>query len=329
MRFQERDGQILNFIQANDGLVALAQLHRKFWSGKTLRAVQKRVQKLCAEDYLARPSRRQYRTRPVPTAVVWLGWRGILTIAEQRGVPVEPPGNPDAEHQLKKLAKDLRKRGIRWHWRPRWGKLEHDLRVVDFRMAVEEAAAALGWLTLEEWVTESTFRANMDTVTYEILGKGGRTKKGKRGVIPDAYFAIADHQQRARGGPYLARFLLELDMANHSNPTFARDKVAPYSAYINSPQYRDRFGANAGRWLVVTTGEERMRHLMGRTDSVAGRAANLFRFTLLADVEDANVLTDPIWRTVGPEEPMPLLTLPGPWWTGRVGQRMILPTVHG
>lgn len=307
MRLQERDVLIMNMIYNCDGVMAVDHLWRAFWPGKTLRAVQRRVQKLCEAGYLARPTRHQYRTKPIPQAIVWLGWRGILHLAEQGGVLVKPPSNPQSEYQLKDLAETLRKHGFHWAWRPRWGKVAHDLRVIDFRLAVKEAVKKEPELALEEWLSESIFRSDMDVVTFTTWGKGGEAREEERGVVPDAVFAITDEKPRRRGEPFLARHLLELDMASHSNPSFGRDKVAPYTAYIGSPQYRKRFDSNSGRWLVVTTGRRRMRNLMRQTRRrVVGRLAEIFYFTVFDDVEVGNVLMDPIWWRVDSSEPVAL-----------------------
>jgi hypothetical protein len=271
--------------------------------------VQRRVQKLVEAGFLSRPTRRQYRTQPIPQAVVWVGWRGILYIAEQNGVRVDPPKNPHSPHQLKRLARELRKHDINWVWQPRWGKLDHDLKVIDFRLAVMEALEEVPDLTLKKWINETVFRADMDEVAYFVADKNGKPEEKKRGVIPDSAFMLANEERRRQNKAFLAIHLLELDMATHSNPSFGRDKVAPYVAYISSPEYRKRFGSNSGRWLVVTTGQRRMRNLMEQTERVAGDAASFFYFTTLDEVEKGNVLVDPIWWQVGVSEPASLFSL--------------------
>jgi hypothetical protein len=103
------------------------------------------------------------------------------------------------------------------------------------------------------------------------------------------------------------RLLLELDNSTHANERFGREKVAPGLAYIKSGEYKARFGANSGRWLVVTTGERRMTNLMRQTHQVAGRGAKVFLFTTFDQLENGNILTDPVWYQVGSEKPMSLL----------------------
>ena len=155
-------------------------------------------------------------------------------------------------------------------------------------------------LTLEEWQHEGIFRADTDVIVIRTKDKQGLIKERNKGVCPDGYFVIVDEQRLYRGQPARARHLMEIDSANHSNPKFGRDKVAPGVAYIKSQAYKERFGANAGRWLVLTSGLQRMRNLMQQTWRTAGDSSGLFYFTTEHLFFNAgNVLTDPIWLQVG------------------------------
>jgi hypothetical protein len=78
-------------------------------------------------------------------------------------------------------------------------------------------------------------------------------------------------------------------------------------AYIKSKAYKARFGDNSGRWLVVTTGERRMRNLMRQTRRVAGAGAGVFLFTTSDQLTLGNVLTTSVWQQVGAKEPQALL----------------------
>ncbi len=86
---------------------------------------------------------------------------------------------------------------------------------------------------------------------------------------PDGYFTIVDSRRRSQGLPARARFLLELDMATHDTNSFFQEKVLAGVAYIKSPAYKSRLGHNSGRWLVVITGEVRMKHIMHQTQRAA------------------------------------------------------------
>lgn len=306
MKFQDRDGELLWFVYNLGGVVAITHLWRVFWPQKSLRAVQRRVQKLCGSGYLARPALQDYRNHPIPQPVVWLGWKGACHIAGQCGVATSPLQEPVTTFRMKKMARELLSHHIRWLWQPRWSKVAHDLRIVDFRLAIEGALAEMPNHDLEEWMAETDFRTDMDVVTYQLGGRDGAGKESRRGVIPDACFAIVDKQRRARNMQAVARHLLEIDMASHSNPAFGKDKVRPYAAYFKSPAYQARFGSDAGRWLVVTTGWKRLENLKKQTKQNAGEGAGRFYFATFEECDSANMLTAPIWWQVDSSEPVPL-----------------------
>ena len=295
MRFQERDGAILSAIYEYDGTLARRHLEDKFWKGASLRAVLKRLAKLVNNGYLARPTAHQRKTQPIPEPVYWLDWRGIMWVAGQNNVFVAPLTNT-GENQMRRLAVRLREQGIRWLREPRWTQLPHDLAIVDFRLQVEQAVSEVPTLSLEKWTHESQFRSDGDTVEYQIAGRDGEVKRKTKRVYPDSYFVIADQRRANRGLLARARFLLELDHATYTNERFGREKVAPGLAYIHSAEYRARFGDNSGRWLVVTTGRIRMRHLMRQTRQVAGSGANIFLFATFDLLKTGNILTDQVWR---------------------------------
>lgn len=307
MRFQQRDGAILSTIYEYDGVLAFRHLKQAFWpKAKPDRAALKRLAKLVNNSYLARPTPYQRKTQPIPEPIYWLGWKGVLWVAAHTGVRVDPPAR-ETETQMRKLAKDLREQGIRWLREPRWIQLAHDLAVVDFRLAVEKAVSKVPGLRLEEWKHESEFRSDGDTVEYQIAGTDERVRRLSKRVYPDSYFVVVDEQRLDQGTLTRARFLLELDHATHTRSRFGQEKVAPGLAYINSPQYRARFGDNSGRWLVVTTGKIRMKHLKEKTAEVAGVGAGSFRFATFGELQTDNILTEPVWQQVGEEEPASLL----------------------
>jgi len=307
MRFQDRDTQILWSIYKNDGFLAKRQLKQMYWPDKSWRAMEQRLSKLHAWDYLDWPSREQRKFYPVPEPVCWLGWRGAVLIAGIQGIRVEPPKN-DKENQLRLLQKALHDQGIRWMREPRWSVLAHDLAVVDFRLAVEKAIKQLSKYTLEKWLPEGEFRSNMDVVQLSTQDRNGRIIRMKRGVCPDAYFEINHEVLRMQGKPHKARFLLEMDMATHDNPSFGRYKAAPGVAYIRSETYKRRFGSNHGVWLVVTNGgKKRLNNLMHQTAERVGDDARFFYFTTIQELKICpNILILNIWHQIGENDPKPL-----------------------
>ena len=201
----------------------------------------------------------------------------------------------------------LRKQGFHWMREPRWIQLEHDLAVVDLRLHLQKSLLDHSSLTLSEWLHEGVFRSQTDVMEYEVEGNGG-TRRVKKGVCPDAYFVIDDEQRKKTGQPYRARFLLELDNATHDNPSFGLEKALPGAAYIGSSAYKQRFGHNTGRWLIVTTaGERRMENLMHQTEEKVGRRAELFYFTTFDQVKACNLITAEIWLQGGTRKPSSLI----------------------
>jgi len=301
MRFQVRDGRILQAIHAHDGLLARRQIKQLFWPKASAQAMERRLMLLFHAGYLNMPDADQRRVHAIPEPVVWLGWRGILFIASQSGLEIEPPGKVN-ENQLRKLEIQLRKQGLRWQRTPRWSQLEHDVAVNDFRLSVERAVQKWPSLTLEQWLPEGEFLANMDTIT---VSRGGRRRR--KGVRPDGLFVLVDHMRQIRNSPAKARFLLELDNSTHPLNRFGRDKALPGWAYIRSHAYRRRFGFNSGRWLVVCKSKARLANLKERTEKVLGKQASVFLFTTLDQTEPGHVLNEAIWLRAGSSEPLPLV----------------------
>jgi hypothetical protein len=91
-----------------------------------------------------------------------------------------------------------------------------------------------------------------------------------------------------------------LDNATHDNPSFGFEKALPGSIYIGSSAYKQRFGSNSGRWLVVTTaGQKRMENLLKQTELKADQQSGLFFFSTLKQVKTCNLITDNIWLQGG------------------------------
>jgi len=309
MRFQSRDGEILRVLYENDGVLAKRHLKTLFWPDSSQRAMEQRLAKLHREAYLMWPDREQRKIYPIPEPICWLGWRGALYIAGTWGAKVNPPSGNN-ENQLRALQKKLQSYGIRWVREPRWSFLRHDLATVDFRLMLQYAVSQLPTLVLEKWLPESEFRADMDVVDFSIKSEAGRSVKMKRGVCPDAYFELVDIDLLKQGKPSKARFLLEIDMGTHDNPSFGKFKALPGVAYIKSPGYKRRFGNNHGLWLVVINGgERRLRNLIKQTKEKTGEDTRMFFFTTFDQLAYRNILTEPIWWQADRSTPSSLLQM--------------------
>jgi hypothetical protein len=66
--------------------------------------------------------------------------------------------------------------------------------------------------------------------------------------------------------------------------------------YIRSQAYRNRFGFNSGRWLVICKSETRVKHLKSQTEYVLGKQASNFLFSIASELNYQTVLTSPVWH---------------------------------
>ena len=177
-----------------------------------------------------------------------------------------------------------------WRREPKWAQVEHDVAVNDVRLALTQACVKQPQFTLAEWIPQSEFWGHPDAVVYtDHAGK-----QQKRHVRPDGYGVIVLEEKRFR-------FLVELDRATEDNPRFVREKVYPGIAYLRSEVYKRRFGFNAGRFLIITTGERRARNMKRQAEQAVGKEARLFYFTTFAQVAPETILTATIWSRGGQE----------------------------
>jgi hypothetical protein len=277
MRLTERDRQVLETICAFDGMMSLKQIDRLFFSGQGRSQPRTRMRTLFANGYVQMPSPRTIHRVPLGETIYWLDQRGAEVVAARQGITL-------AE--------------LPWRRKPRWSWIEHDLAVNDFRLHIRQACHSATQLQLRPWVPETDFLANPDTVRFTDENKVSHTRQ----VRPDGFFLIT-HERADRPRPEGFAFLLEIDMATHSNPSFERNKVRAGLAYLASEAYERRFGLRYGRWLVVTTSEPRLEHLLGQTERAGGN--DLFYFSTYDKVAEAaarfrtGVLTDPVWLVAG------------------------------
>jgi len=306
MQFQDRDAYILGAIQDYGGVLAKRQVHSIFFPGKSQRAMQKRISKLKGSEYINWPSLNQRKMYPIPEPILWLDWKGALLLANGANLKIQKPKTIN-ENQLRLLERALRAKGFRWLREPLWNQLNHDLTTVDIRLKIEKDIQDISHLRLDQWINETVFRSNMDRVTFSYKDTKGRLRQGKRGVIPDGFLCIIDQKRQSQGQPAKANFLLEVDMATHSNPNFSIEKAAAGAAYIRSREFNTRFGSNTGRWLIITTSEVRMQHLMKYTHERIPTRSNLFLFTTLSTFFSKNVFAEAIWQICNQDDPTILL----------------------
>ncbi|MBL8156504.1 MAG: replication-relaxation family protein [Anaerolineae bacterium] len=285
MQLTPRDKRILEAIHAHDGLLSRAQIKRLFFTGDTQLRV--RMTLLYQHGYVQRPSRKQRAS--LPDLIYWLDDKGAALVAGLAGETLET---------------------FRYRQEPRWLQVEHDLAVNDVRIAFQQACEQSEGFSLAEWIPEGDFHAYPDRVAYS-LPNGTRQS---RNVTPDGFCGLS-HLGRT------FRFLLELDNRTSDNPRFGREKVLPGLAYLASSAYKQRFGVNAGQWLVVTTGKRRLHNLKQQTERIAGKDAQRFSFTTLEAVSAETILTAPIWLKGGEAGFQPLVSASEPIFAATAGWR--------
>ena len=270
MRLTERDRQILEAVHAYDGMLGISQIQRMFFTGES--QAKHRLKLLYQNRYLNRPNKEQRRR--VQEMIYWLDKRGAQIVASRNGTPV---------------------REFTWRKQPRWFQVEHDLAVNDFRLNMEQSCKDDPEIHLETWVPESEFWSYPDKVSYTY-----QDREHTRKIRPDGYFMLSTSEH------YL-RYLLEIDRSTEDNPRFYREKILPGIAYLKTDAYEQRFGYKSGRWLVVTTGERRLKNMLRQAKRA--RAKGMFYFTTYDQLSLETILHAPIWQREDREELVPLVFL--------------------
>ena len=268
--------------------------------------MEARLSKLYHNGYLNWPNAEQRLHRPIPEPLIWLGWRGALTLATERGADIAWPRKLN-ENQFRTLQSRLRNVGIRWVREPNWNQPLHDIAVNEFRLAIEKSILAFPHLRLERWISESEFRSTTDVIEFTFRGSNNEIKRRKKGVCPDGYFILSDANREAIGDPHRARFLVEIDMSTHANSRFGIEKAAAGEAYLRSRKYEKRFGSKGGTWLVITTGTRRMKNLMAQVEQRVLKDKTVFRFSTINSILSNDPFSSFIWWKTDSHNPEPLL----------------------
>ncbi len=260
LHLTERDKQIFESIHAYGGVLAPRHIQQLIFPTTMGRACHLRLSRLFHQGYLA-------RTKQIGT-YYWLTRRGMSAISAEvlGGIPQSQFG-----------------------FAPRWAQLDHDLRIVDILLAIQQACTSSGGvLKVHQWWVERDLRGRV------TAGLSRKQADALRSVIPDAYLQI--DRSRAGQHPFHSRLLLEVDNGTHPNPRFAERKVLPGLEWLKSKAYQQQFGAARGRWLVVTTSAKRLAYLKDTVQRVAGEQAVIWHFTTMRQLTSQTVLTEPIWQ---------------------------------
>jgi hypothetical protein len=270
MKLTERDRRIVEAVHAYDGVLSFSQIQRLFFTGKS--QAEERLKLLYQNGYLARPDKDQRRR--LSEMIYWLDKKGLEVVASLDGTPPSE---------------------FSWRKEPRWFQVEHDLTVNTFRLELVEACNQDSHIALESWIPESEFWAYPDSVTYSY-----QDRKITRKMRPDGFFILNTGKSRIR-------YLLEIDRSTEDNPRFFREKILPGLAYLKSKAYEERFGHRSGRWLVVTTGERRLRNMLSQAKRA--KTEGLFYFTTFDALSPETILNAHIWHRADRDDTVPLVFL--------------------
>ncbi len=136
--------------------------------------------------------------------------------------------------------------------------IEHELMIADFHAAIEMATRASGGrVELEEW------RQGTSTWDRVAVADSGTVLPHR----PDAYFVL--RFRTAPPGQQRSRFFYEADRGT-TNTTRFKLKLQAYLSFFLSGQYRERYGAEKVRAVLVESNtENRMQQLMAVASGLA------------------------------------------------------------
>ncbi len=258
----ERDMQVLRSLWVY-GVLADYQIDQlEFSNTKDMKSFKRRATELWNGGYIRRLTRAG--TLVYGCNVYWLTRKGAEVVNS-------PPDYPYPRE-------------------PVWSQLTHDIVAADVAITINIAAAHNPLMKVIDWLPESAFRSDRDTITYKTLE--GMTRK--RQVIPDIFFHV-ERQREDGGDPFRSRLLIEVDMGQHRMRRLSNEKLLAGTAYLRSDQYEKRFGRKSGRWLFVTTSHERLAIVKAEAEKILGRDAEVWYFGVMEDLTPETFLTVPVW----------------------------------
>jgi hypothetical protein len=159
--------------------------------------------------------------------------------------------------------------------------LPHDLLVNDVRISIGRALEGPGGMRLETWLNPPE--------CFDAYKPG-------RVLRPDGYFRVT--------GDLLYAFFLEVDRGTNNLGRW-QAKVERYLDYRDGSFYQARYGLTRFRVLATAHSPARLAHLVRVTRELTDRS---FWFALTSDVVVDGRLDQPVWWSVGVNQPRPLLT---------------------
>jgi hypothetical protein len=273
MQLQPRDVEILIAVGQKYRYLTARQIHLLFFGG-SMSQTRLRLTKLYHNGYLDRVYRPTVKGSA--EAIYCLCKKGADIIAAEL---------------------DIDRAQVFWQGRNKalsQNSLEHAMRVNDFRVAMSVACDRTGLAKLAgEWIDEQLLRDLKQKVKVPYPSDPDRLIDCP--IVADGFFGLEFENGLCQF------FILEIDLGTESNRRFAL-KVRAYKEYLKKEKYREMFGKESFKVLVVTTTEQRMENLM-KTAKEAGDKT-MFWFTDFSQYrQDGELLPEQlmarIWRVPG------------------------------
>lgn len=246
---------------------------------------RERLKWLFQYGYLERKAQTRRLDEPAKPLLYFLDEKGALLIAEKEGLFREQVNWRSQDNQLSDLF------------------LNHTLAINDLRINFAVSANKLD-MTIPEWKDERVLKNLQNRVVVEI--KTGGTKQ-KFNLYPDAYNCIEDNE----GSQY--HHFIEVDLGTETikssglkKKDFQR-KILAYRAYIQSGKFEKTYGADIFRVLIIAGSRNRMLNLKSASEEIEKKGNEIFWFTTLNQLQNANIISDPIWFAIGNSKLEPLI----------------------
>lgn len=175
--------------------------------------------------------------------------------------------------------------------------MDHLLLTTDIHIALQKACYPIGF-ELSTWYDEKELRISGMTDRVKLIGPEGQEKS--TAVIPDAVFILEREGKQGLFFVEIDRRTVTVQPSLWERKGWSK-KVAAYSEYLGSNEYRNRYGERNARILTITTGEKRLNHLKQATEIAKGNSSFWFTTFELA-LNPLKLLTEPIWWVAGRNE---------------------------
>lgn len=265
----EATTELLLAVYHHEGVLTQRQILKEYFRGRTKSWPEVRLQQYFDHRLLNKFNAEWVNGEHLKETVYTLGPMGARFVARQ-------------------LESDFT--SLTWRAKPRWFTLAHDIKLNDFRLAVEAQAKRLPDFELIKWMSESELQQN-----HKIPGR------------PDGFFLLQRKSPTIQNQIEELAILVELDNATHPLKRFVTRKVKPALKYIGSQEYKQTFGVSNGAYFVITTGTKRLANLKEITEKAGGLGR--FYFTTMDQV-DRGVLTEAIWQLAGSDDLLSIKDMP-------------------